>query len=261
MGKVGIIGATGWLGQALGLHLLARGVVAPSDLVLLNRSGPSAAYDAWPDVTWARDVAQMQDECATIILSVRPEDFPVSGFAPCDHLLISFMAVHRLASLRALAPKARIVRAMPNGGASDGQSFTPWVADDLPPEDESWTRRILSAFGTEDRVQTEDQLDILTAISGSGPAYPAMLARAMLNAARGFGLPEDIARRAVESVVCGSAEGLRGRVDGAGDVVEAMRAYRGITAAGIDAATGAGFEGAVDAALAAAVARARALGH
>src|SRR4051794_40130750 len=48
--KVGIVGATGWLGSALGGGLLRKGVVAPADLVLLNRSGPSAEYHGNRDV-------------------------------------------------------------------------------------------------------------------------------------------------------------------------------------------------------------------
>lgn len=253
---LGIVGATGWLGQGLGLNLLRRGW--PADrLVLLNRSGPQPAYDGFP-VVWARDMADLLALCGPVVLSTRPEDFPLPGFAPGNRLLISFMAVHRIAHLAALAPEARIVRAMPNGAAPEGRSWTPWLGD-VGGEDAALVRHLLSAIGDEARVETEDQIDILTALSGSGPAYPALLAQALLAAAAEAGLPPHLARPAVAAVVNGSAAGLR--VEEAETVLATMQGYRGITAAGLDAAETAGFGPAVTAAIRAAVAKARASGR
>ena len=257
--RLGIVGGTGWLGQGLGLNLLQKGLWPAAALVILNRSGRPGGYAAHPGVIIARDMAEVQALCETIVLSVRPEDFPLPGFAPGNRLLISFMAAVPMARLAALAPQARIVRAMPNGGATTGTSYTPWFAGALSEADVALTRRILSAVGGEDRVESEDHLDILTALSGSGPAYPALMARALLRQALALGLPPAIVERAVDSVISGSAAGLR--VAEADAVIEAMMSYRGITAAGLQAAQDAGFEAALDAALTAAVARARALGR
>ena len=258
---LGIVGATGWLGQGLGLNLLRQGIVAPGDLVLLNRSGPSPAYGDFPAVHWAPDMAALQDLCETIVLSVRPEDFPVAGFAPGRRLVISFMAGVPMDRLSALAPEARLVRAMPNGGATTGESYTPWLGQGLLPEDEGRVRQILAAMGSEDRIETEDQLDILTALSGSGPAYPALLARALMRVALDLGLPQPIAARAVEAVVSGSAASLKGGPDKADAILAAMQSYRGITAAGLAAATEAGFDRAIHAAITAATAKARRMGR
>ena len=48
--KLGLIGATGWLGSALGKGLLEKGIVAPGDFTLLNRSGPPSDYHGYSDV-------------------------------------------------------------------------------------------------------------------------------------------------------------------------------------------------------------------
>ncbi|WP_240540209.1 hypothetical protein [Paracoccus sp. pheM1] len=61
--RVGLIGATGWLGSALGAGLLARGILAPGELVLLNRSAPQPNYHGHADVTWARNAGAVG--CAT----------------------------------------------------------------------------------------------------------------------------------------------------------------------------------------------------
>ncbi len=52
--KVGIIGATGWLGAAFGQRLLSEGVIAPADLVVLNRSGARADYFGGPGLSASR---------------------------------------------------------------------------------------------------------------------------------------------------------------------------------------------------------------
>ena len=119
--KLGIIGATGWLGQALGLRLISQGLWDACDLVLANRSAKRSAYDAHPKAVWS-DVAGLCASADVIVIAVRPEDFPLQGFDPADRLVISFMTVWTFAKLRALYPKARIVRAMPNGAAPLGWS-------------------------------------------------------------------------------------------------------------------------------------------
>lgn len=260
--KLGVIGATGWLGAALGTRGLAAGLLAPSDLVALNRSGARGAYAAWPDVVWASDAAALCAQSDVVILAVRPEDFPLPGFQASGRLVVSFMVGWTLDRLQALAPEARIVRAMPNAASSVGQSFTPWVCGPgVSDSDKSAVRVLLSALGDSAEVADEGQLEYLSALSGSGAAYPALMAQAMLDHARRRGLPEDLAQRAVESVVAGSAALLRGQIGGVGAMLDTYRGYRGVTAAGLAAAEDAGFVRSIGAALEAAEAKALAMGQ
>ena len=201
----------------------------------------------------------MLNLCQTLVLSVRPEDFPVAGFAASDHLMIFFMAAWTISRLRAVAPDARIVRAMPNGGAGTGQSYTPWlVGPGVTSEDAAPVKRLLSALGEEDRIETEGQLNYLSALSGSGAAYPALMARAMLADAAARGLPQSVALRAVEAVVCGSTGRLSGKLTDIPALLESYMSYRGITAADLSAAA-AGFEASIHAAPGAAAAKAEAM--
>ncbi|MCF1708970.1 NAD(P)-binding domain-containing protein [Tabrizicola sp. J26] len=256
--RLGILGATGWLGQGLGLGLIAKGLWPADRLVLLNRSGKAGGYADQP-VIWARDAADLCARADILVLSTRPEDFPPERFDAGGRLVISFMTAWTLAKLSARWPTARIVRAMPNGGASIGQSYTPWVAPSLSEADTALVARILSAMGAEDRVADESQLDYLTALSGSGPAYPALLAQAMLTDALARGLPQWVAERAVEAVICGSAPFLEGRMGSLREILDSFLSYRGVTAAGM-AAAGPAFDRTMHDALAAAEATARAMG-
>jgi len=249
--RLGILGATGWLGGALAARLVAGGW-PEARLVLANRSAPRG----FPLAEWTDAAAVARAD--VVVVAVRPEDFPTPGFAP-DGLVISFATVWTLDKLRALAPRARIVRAMPNSGAPQGASYTPWVGD-VGPGDAELVSRVLGALGQVVRLTAEDQLDYMAALPGSGMAYPALMAQAMLTHARAFGLPEAVAQKAVEAVVVQAASGLLGRMGDLDAVLDLYRGYRGVTAAGI-AAAAPGMAQAMSAALEAAHAKAVDLGR
>jgi pyrroline-5-carboxylate reductase len=253
--RLGIIGATGWLGSALGCEVLDSGLVRGPDLVLLNRSGARPEYHGRTDVSWASDVADLVARVDVVVLSVRPGDFAGLALRAPGRLVVSFLAGIPMGVLAGTG--GRIVRAMPNAAAERGRSYTPWLAaPEVTEADRLVVRALLAAIGTEDEVGDERQIDQLTALSGSGAAYPALMAAVMLAQARAAGLPEPVARRAVEAVVCDGAELLRGRIETAPELVETYREYRGTTAAGLDAAERAGFSAAVAAALEAATTKA-----
>jgi pyrroline-5-carboxylate reductase len=249
--KVGIVGATGWLGSALGGGLLQKSVVAPADLVLLNRSGPSADYHGERDLVWARNVADLVARTDVVVVAVRPQDWDGLALVAPGRLLISLMAC--VSTVVLAGTEARIVRAMPNAAAELGRSYTPWLAGPgVTDDDRTAVRTILSAIGTQDEVSSEGQIDFLTALSGSGAAYPALMAVAMLDAARAAGLSEQVSERAVAAVVLDGAAMLAGRIGKTSEMIETYRSYHGTTAAGLAAAESAGFRQAVTAALLAA---------
>jgi pyrroline-5-carboxylate reductase len=253
--RLGIIGATGWLGSALGRRMLDAGFLPPLDLVLLNRSGPRPDYHGRTGLAWASDAADLVARVDVVILSVRPEDYAGLALQAPGRLVVSLMAGVPLSALAQTG--GRIVRALPNAAAEQGRSYTPWLAGPgVTGADRILVRELLATFGTEDEVSDEGQIDVLTALSGSGAAYPAMMAAAMLAQAHRMGLPEDIAQRAVEAVICDGAEMLRGRLGTAPALLETYRGYRGTTAAGLDAAEGLGFAKAIQAALQAATIKA-----
>ncbi|GGF71360.1 pyrroline-5-carboxylate reductase [Paracoccus acridae] len=255
--RIGIIGATGWLGSALGGRLLAQGIVRPDQLVVANRSGARATYHGH-SVRWAQDCAELVGLSDVVVVSVRPDDWPALQLHATDKLVLSFMA--GVGADRLAACGGRIVRAMPNAAAEIGGSWTPWWADDgVTAEDRQAVTTILSAIGTSDEIGDEAQMDLMTALPGSGAAYPALMAMAMAEFMTGQGVPERIAWRATEAAVCGGAAMLAGRIADAPALVAAYRDYRGTTAAGIEAAEAAGFSKAIKDALLAATEKARAL--
>lgn len=257
--RIGIIGATGWLGSALGKRLLELGLVVAEDLVLLNRSGPRPEYHGHDRVIWAKDATDLARQVDVVVLSVRPQDWPALDLRAEDRLVLSFMAGVRGEALRACG--GRVVRVMPNAAAEIGQSYSPWwAASKLSDADRAAVTQVLSAIGTSDELASEDQINLMTALPGSGAAYPALMAVAMAGFLRERGVAEQIAWRSAEAAVCGGAQLLAGRIAEAPAMVAAYRDYRGVTAAGLEAAEEAGFSRAILRALEAATEAARRLG-
>ncbi|GAB1364543.1 pyrroline-5-carboxylate reductase dimerization domain-containing protein [Rhodobacter sp.] len=248
--RVGIIGGTGWLGGALGRGLIDRGL---AEVAVLNRRGPQDYGGR--TVVWARDLPDLVQSSDVVVVSVRPGDWPDSGLQAAGRLVISFMAGVGIGALAQCG--GRIVRAMPNAAAEIAASYSPWVAGPgVTGQDRYAVSRVLGAIGTEEELPDEDQIDVMTALSGSGPAYPALLAQAMLGFLAARGVAPDVAARAVEATVCASARLLEGKVAEAPALVRTFLDYRGTTCAGIEAAEAAGFTKAIEAALQAATAKA-----
>lgn len=121
--RLGIIGATGWLGSALGVRLLTTGIVSPGQLVVANRSGARPDYYGYA-VRCAQDMAELVALSDVVVISVRPEDWPALHLQAEGKLILSFMA--GVGADRLAACRGRIVRAMPNAAAGIGSSYSPW---------------------------------------------------------------------------------------------------------------------------------------
>jgi len=175
-------------------------------------------------------------------------------------LVISVMAGVTLADIAARLGTARVVRALPNAAAEVGRSYTPWTATaEVTDADRETVQAILRCFGSGDALATEAGIDYMTGLSGTGPAYPALLAVALIRDAVAHGLPPEVARRAVTAMFVGTGRLLEEKGEKPEDTVAAFVDYRGVTAAGIEAMRAAGFDSAVSAGLAAALEKSLAL--
>jgi pyrroline-5-carboxylate reductase len=250
---IGIIGGGGWLGGAIAGRALAAGALSASSLLVSGRTPRPERFAAWPGVTWIADNAELARRSEIVILSVRPEQFGDISIDVQGKLVISVMAGLSMDTLRKKVNSERIVRAMPNAAAEIGRSFTPWLASErVSTADRAFVKTLFSCCGDEEEIETEQQLDYLSGLSGTGPAYPALLAKAMLQHARDSGIPETVAKKAVRAVICGAPRLMDNDAFDPAGTVETFLAYRGVTAAGLETMVQKGFPGSVGTGLAAA---------
>jgi len=255
---IGIIGGAGWLGSAIARSMLDAGFVEPSRLVLSSRSGAGLA--GWPDVACLADNRALTARADVVILSVRPAQFAGIDIDASGKLMISVMAGVTAVAIAAQTGATRIVRAMPNAAAEIGKSYTPWFAGDaVSVADKALVQQLFETCGMADEVFSEAHIDYLTGLTGSGPAFPALFAQAMLEHARKRGLPENVAKRGVKAVITGAAGLLAADNVSMEETVRTFLDYRGTTAAGLRGMIDSGLADAVGAGLDAAETAARAM--
>lgn len=249
--RVGIIGGNGWLGTAIAQAAIASGWIEPSNLILSSRSDNRSGE--LPGVRWTKDNQQLVDDCDVVLLSVRPDQFPDVKVDAKGKLAVSVMAGIPASVIRERTGTARVVRSIPNAAAAIRRSFTPWYATEgVSAEDKSVVQALFSACGDAAEVPQESYIDYCVGMTGSGAAFPALLAKAMAAHAVEQGLSPEFALRAARGVIVGASQLLAGDdVDPSG-IVQEMIDYRGTTCAALQTMIDRGFGKAVSAGLAAA---------
>ena len=148
---------------------------------------------------------------SVLVLGCKPQqikDLPESiskSSAGC--LVLSIMAGITTHKLSEAFPEARnIVRSMPNTPGQIGHGITGYLfAKTSSDEDRSIIEKILSSLGSVYELREEEDLDRITAISGSGPAYVFEFTCALEEAARAIGLPGKLGREIALGTVTGAA--------------------------------------------------------
>jgi pyrroline-5-carboxylate reductase len=150
-------------------------------------------------------------------------------------LVISVAAGIRIATLESLlGPKTAIIRAMPNLPAQVGMGVTAFFPNArVNLSHMELSERLLSAVGATIAVTAEDQLDAVTAVSGSGPAYVFLLCEALENAAMEAGLDPEAAQILARATIAGSGGLLGMTEEDAGFLRESVTSPGGTTAAAL----------------------------
>ena len=176
--------------------------------------------------------------------------------------VLSIAAGVRIDAIEAGLPAGTpVVRAMPNTPALVGAGAAAIAAGSAAgPEDLEWARGILEAVGTV-AVVAEVDLDAVTGLSGSGPAYVFRLAEALRAAGTAQGLEDAVADGLVRQTLLGAAKLLAESGEDPGRLRENVTSPGGTTAAGLAVLDEADFMGLVDRVVEAATQRSRELGQ
>ncbi len=262
--KAAFIGG-GNMGGALIRGLIARGL-APRNISVGEAHQPRRQQltdELGVHVT--ADNREAVDGAGVVVLAVKPQDMAATTQALADvlarhkPLVLSIAAGIRLADIAGwCGPGIAVARAMPNRPALNGAGATgvyaPRALSDMH---RAICSEILGAVGTTVWVPEEDALDVVTALSGSGPAYFFLLAELMMDAAVQLGLERASARELALQTLYGS--GLMARASD-GDLARLraeVTSKGGTTEAAVRAFDGANLRGIVTAALTAAADRGR----
>jgi len=258
MVRIQVIGG-GRMGEALVAGLIADGWAPAEEIAVVEavRARRDELAEAHPGI----DVRPSGHPGTDTLLAVKPGDAigALEGLAPRRVLSIAAGVTTR-ALEGALPDGTPVVRAMPNTPALVGQGAAALAAGAHAGEDDlAWAEAVLGAVGTVVRVP-EAQLDAVTGLSGSGPAYVFLVAEALVDAGVLVGLPRPAAEALATQTLLGAATLLASGGRSAAERRADVTSPGGTTAAGLRALEAGGVRAAVIDAVVAATARSRELG-
>ena len=211
-------------------------------------AGPDASLERVDVLVWAVKPQQFA-EAAQVVRERSPRS------AAALHL--SIMAGVRCRAIAARSGASRVVRTMPNTPALIGRGVTGLYANPAcGAAERELAERVLGATGQLAWVDEEPQLDAVTAVSGSGPAYVFYVLEAMIAAGVRLGLPEATATRLALGTIAGAAALAESSPLSAGKLREQVTSKGGTTAAALEVLNARDVAGAFDQALQAAARRA-----
>ena len=232
-----LVGA-GKMGGALLRGWIAGGLAPAAITVVDPQAGPDIV-GLCSEHGIALNPATVQ-VASTLVLAIKPQALDEAkrsfgAFTSDGTLVLSILAGKTIADLRARMPKARaFVRTMPNLPASIGRGATGAVAS---PEVTAEQRRnadtLLACSGLVEWLADEAQIDALTALSGSGPAYVFLLTEALAEAGLRAGLPAAVSERLARATVAGSGALLDRTATDAGQLRRDVTSPGGTTAAAL----------------------------
>lgn len=207
--KYAFLGA-GKMTMAL-VHGMLRAKVCSADQILIA-SRTAAHVESLVQATSVRSApsnAEAVAQADVVVLCVKPQDAETALQAArpefAGKLLISVAAGLTASKLAAAAGTSRVIRAMPNTAALVGESATAVaVSEGVTAEDAEIAERMFSAVGRVFSV-TESQLDAVTGVSGSGPAYLYLVIEALSDGGVSCGLPRKLALDLAIQTVAGAA--------------------------------------------------------
>ena len=207
---IGFIGA-GKMATAMIEGIVTKGLYRRDDIVACCRSESTKARIEGIGVTCYLEPGPVFEQCDLIVIAVKPnqiKDILTTNTVAnsTKKLLISVAAGVKISTLESYVPDSKIVRVMPNvcstvlEGAS---SYT--LGTKATPEDGHKVKAILEAIGFAFEVPEKD-IDAVTGLSGSSPAYMFMVIDAMTDAGVQLGLSKDLARKLAAQTMLGSAK-------------------------------------------------------
>ncbi|TQS73405.1 pyrroline-5-carboxylate reductase [Rhodobacteraceae bacterium] len=225
-GKMGSAMLSGWLNGGLS-----------ADAVHVIDPNPSA----WLKSTGVHLNGDLPHAPAVVLIAVKPqmmgEALPsLRAMGEGQTLFISVAAGITIRTYtELLGEKTPVVRAMPNTPAAIGRGITAicgnpsTTADDLDVAD-----GLLQAIGQVVRIDDEGQMDAVTAVSGSGPAYVFHMIEALANAGAAQGLPADLAMRLAKATVGGAGQLAEDAEEDPGTLRSNVTSPGGTTAAALE---------------------------
>ena len=225
-GKMGSAMLAGWLDSGI-----------PASSIWISDPQPSA----WLSATGVNINKSLPDNPAVCIIAVKPQIIfeavsNLKGYKQSETLFISIAAGITLKQLeQAISSESTIIRAMPNTPSAVGKGITALIGNSAAKNEHILISKILLEEISEVvELEHEDQMDIVTGLSGSGPAYVFYLIESLTNAGIELGLSKEKALHLAKSTVAGSGALAMRSTENPSVLRENVTSPNGTTQAGLE---------------------------
>ena len=262
--KLAVIGG-GQMGRALVGGMIASDVIKAGKICLVE---PEPANQAWwqeqyPEIEQS-DLESAVSASEAVLLAVKPNVVPRVAAAAASNwqgrLVVSIAAGVSLQKLCGWVGHQRVIRVMPNTPSLVRQGASAFCCgNEATTDDRAWIDKLLQCVGLAIEIE-ESQMDAVTGLSGSGPAYVCMMIEAMADGGVLAGLPRDVALQLATQTVLGTAQMIATTGRHPGELKDAVASPGGTTIAAIATLEQNGIRGALIQAVDASAKRSRQLG-
>ena len=246
MSTIALVGA-GRMGAALLKGWLDAGMAA-RDILIIQPRPTQAAVDAAKEGAICVESLSIETahDLEMLVLAIKPQIYDavapaLAAVLPRQTTVLSVLAGTTQAKLSAVFGPRPLIRAMPNTPCAIGQGITGYYPNSqVSAQMCRQAEALLSAGGEVIRVDEEAMIDVVTGVSGSGPAYVFHMVEALQAAAENQGMPTDLAQKLACQTLIGSAALLASSGEIAANLRRAVTSPNGTTQAGLEVLMGNG---------------------
>lgn len=210
--RVAFVGC-GAMGEAMVRGLLRDRLIAPEQIVVSHpRAERRRELEDSYGVEAVGENAAAAGRATVVVICVKPQFLrevlvDLDDAAAPECLVMTIVAGARVESFVGALKTPAVVRVMPNTPGQIGRGISVWTAtESVDAAGRAKTRAILSALGVEEYVTHENELDMATALSGTGPAYTFLFMEALIDAGVHLGFSRRVASRLVVETMRGAVE-------------------------------------------------------
>ena len=155
-------------------------------------------------------VKSLPAENSVVFLCVKPQRIAsvlheLKNSVSETHLIVSIIAGALIETISTALSNQFVVRTMPNTPSQIGAGMTAWTcSENVKPQQREQVKMLLTALGKETYVETENMIDMATALSATGPTYIFMMMEAMTDAGVHLGFSREVSKELVQQTMLGS---------------------------------------------------------
>ena len=217
--KIAVIGC-GNMGYAYAQSIAKHPSIRKENLYLIVRNEKRAQEITNDGIGTVRtSITEELSEMDFIILGTKPQSFvglaeEIKPYIKPNQVAVSIMAGVSIALIESQLQIQKVIRTMPNTPCLLGQGATGYFANEAVEASEvTYMAELLAMNGLAVQVNTEDEIDAVTAVSGSGPAYYFLIMKSMVEAGTKLGLSEDVAEKLAKQTMLGSYHLMQAQSD------------------------------------------------